>query len=84
MFKATDTLFQGHPNVKLFFTHGGALSTQEALYHGVPIVVMPSFLDQKSNAFRFESRQLGMVVNFKTITADIVRDVITTAISNPV
>ena len=26
-----------HPNLKLFVTHGGLLSTQEALYHKVPL-----------------------------------------------
>ncbi len=36
----------GHNNTKLFITHGGLMSTEEAIYHGVPIVVMPGFRDQ--------------------------------------
>ncbi|XP_030764394.1 UDP-glucuronosyltransferase 2B19-like isoform X4 [Sitophilus oryzae] len=39
-----------HPNIKLFITHGGLLSTTETVYHGVPILAIPVFGDQPANA----------------------------------
>ncbi|KAJ3642485.1 hypothetical protein Zmor_025265 [Zophobas morio] len=41
-----------HPNVKLFITHGGLLSTTETIYHGVPVLAIPIAADQKLNAQR--------------------------------
>ena len=40
----------GHPATRVFFTHGGIHSMYEAVYHGVPMVVMPLGADQPDNA----------------------------------
>ncbi|XP_028135382.1 UDP-glycosyltransferase UGT5 [Diabrotica virgifera virgifera] len=39
-----------HPNVKVFITHGGLLSFYESIYCGVPVLAIPVFYDQASNA----------------------------------
>lgn len=36
-----------HSNVKAIFFHGGLLTTQEALWRGVPMIIMPFGLDQR-------------------------------------
>ncbi len=45
-----------HPHVKAFITHGGYNSVTEAVYLGVPLIVMPLFDDQYQNSVRIERR----------------------------
>jgi glucuronosyltransferase len=59
----------GHPNVKLLIGHGGALSTQESMFHGVPMVLIPFIEDQYSNAKIIVKKGVGVSIDFKRITA---------------
>lgn len=43
-----------HENTKLFISHCGLLSTQEALWYGVPVLGFPVFADQPQNALRLK------------------------------
>ncbi|KAF2901331.1 hypothetical protein ILUMI_04855, partial [Ignelater luminosus] len=72
-----------HPNVRLFITHGGALSTQEAMYHGVPIVGMPFYLDQHGNMFRINARKIGRRINYLEATFDVVYNTVTDVLNDP-
>lgn len=40
----------GHHRLRLFITHGGLLSQHEAVFHGVPLLVLPVFCDHDANA----------------------------------
>lgn len=39
--------FTAHPNVKLFITHGGARSLEEAVFYKVPIIGLPLVKSRK-------------------------------------
>lgn len=47
----------------LFITHGGLLSTFEALHAGVPFIGIPAFADQFVNVNRAERRGFGLRVD---------------------
>jgi len=57
-----------HENVKLFITHGGVSSFQEAICHKTPIVGIPFFGDQFLNIDEATRKHIGVHVNFKTMT----------------
>lgn len=49
-----------HPNTRCYLTHGGASSTNESVYHGVPTVTIGVYFDQLQNAIRL--RDAGVSV----------------------
>lgn len=60
----------GHPNCRLFITHGGILSLIEAIYHGVPMLSIPVFGDQAHNSIEAESRGFALYVPYFELTAE--------------
>ncbi|XP_041981637.1 UDP-glycosyltransferase UGT5-like [Aricia agestis] len=59
-----------HPNVLAFFSHCGQLGVTEAVYHGVPVIGMPIFGDQPSNAAAVEESGLGVRIALSEITKE--------------
>ncbi|XP_063616893.1 UDP-glucosyltransferase 2-like [Cydia splendana] len=51
------------PNMRLFITHGGLLSTTETVYFGVPTIVIPYGVDQHVNALRAVNKGYAKMVD---------------------
>ncbi|KAL9957670.1 hypothetical protein ACROYT_G034594 [Oculina patagonica] len=72
-----------HKDIKAFFTHAGHNSLYESAYHGVPVVAVPIFVDQHSNAKKVENFGLGLAVDYKTINAQQLFETIERVIAEP-
>ncbi|KAG8238543.1 hypothetical protein J437_LFUL018357 [Ladona fulva] len=72
----------GHPKTVLFITHGGLLSTQESIYHGVPMVGVPFFADQRTNVRRMVELKVAKEVNILTTNEGAFTEAITRVIGD--
>ncbi|XP_053663357.1 UDP-glycosyltransferase UGT5-like [Anopheles marshallii] len=59
-----------HPNVKLFVSHGGIFGTQESIYWARPILFVPFYGDQHSNALKFERAGIGLTLQIINVTME--------------
>ena len=71
-----------HDNVKLFITHGGAGSFQEAICHKTPIVGIPFVEDQFLNVDEATRKHIGVHVNFDTMTEESLANSINEVLNN--
>lgn len=76
-------VFSAHSNVKLFLSHGGALSTLEAIYHAVPVIGIPFIADQHVNLKKLMHKKLGQKIDFSSLTEDLLYNTITEVLTNP-
>jgi glucuronosyltransferase len=60
----------GHMNCRLFLTHGGLNSLQEAVYHGVPVLGLPLGGDQELNLIKAVKEGYALKLQWKDITED--------------
>lgn len=56
--------------VDVFVTHGGLNSVMEALYYGVPMVIIPQMPEQMITARRLADLGLGVVLDKESLTSD--------------
>ncbi|KAA0190903.1 hypothetical protein HAZT_HAZT005294, partial [Hyalella azteca] len=66
----------GHPKTRLFISHCGNLGTQEAKYHGVPVLAVPVAFDQPRNAARMVRKKLALSLEWQTLTAQAIVDAV--------
>nr|CAD7458383.1 unnamed protein product [Timema tahoe] len=72
-----------HPNVKAFISQGGHLSTQEALYNGVPIIGLPVIGDQFYNMRIIVDKGCGVKIDFTNLTSSYLQTVIEQVLETP-
>jgi len=58
----------------LFMTHGGVFGTQEALYHGVPMLMIPFYGDQFRNSIRSVLAGYATMLQFSEVTRQNLTD----------
>jgi glucuronosyltransferase len=73
----------GHPKIRLFITHGGLFSVQEAVYHGVPFIALPVFADQPINAQKAQDDGYAIRLDWDNLTEEILYSSIQTIFSDP-
>ena len=71
-----------HPNLKVFFTHGGLLSVMEAIYFETIIVGVPLMNDQVPNLIRMEEKSIGIKLDWDNLTADDIYNAIHQALTD--
>lgn len=72
-----------HPNVRLFITHGGLLSTTESMYHGVPVIGIPVFGDQYLNMAKAERTGYGLLLPYQEISEERLARAINRVLGEP-
>ena len=74
----------GHNKTRLFIAHGGNNGQMEALYHGIPMIVMRFFMDQMYAAERTVDKKFGLRLNPMDFATEELSTAIQELISNPV
>ncbi|XP_047359561.1 UDP-glucosyltransferase 2-like isoform X2 [Vespa velutina] len=74
--------YAAHPKVMAYMMQGGLQSLQEAVYHSVPLIVMPFFGDQHFNAKKILDAGIGLTLNVDTMTEELIVRTITEVVEN--
>ena len=72
-----------HPNLKLFITHGGLLSTTEAVTRGVPIIGIPIMADQPLNMKYTTAAGFGLTLKYDELNEETLYNAIQEVLNNP-
>lgn len=72
----------GHPRTRLFISHCGKAVMHEAIYHGVPILALPLFQEDRANAENLVHRGLGLYLNIFKLTPQKLEDMLNELLKN--
>lgn len=65
-----------HPHVRVFLTHAGSASTNEAVFAGIPTVTLAAYFDQLQNAMRLRDAGCSIALKKEKLTRTEVADAI--------
>jgi MGT family glycosyltransferase len=68
---------------KLFITHGGMNSTNEGLYYGVPLIVIPQSADQPMIAQQVANIGAGIQLQMQSLSANQLREAADHVLNHP-
>lgn len=71
-----------HPKVKAFVTHSGALSTQESIWYGKPMIAIPFIVDQMRTSSKTVKLGVGVKLNFRNLNREIFKAAIMEVMTN--
>ncbi|OWR45210.1 UDP-glycosyltransferase UGT33B11 [Danaus plexippus plexippus] len=71
-----------HPKIKLFITQGGLQSTDEAIFAGVPLIVVPCLGDQWYNAEQYVRHGIGRKLELNNLNEKLLKESIEDVIHN--
>ncbi|CAG7697976.1 unnamed protein product [Allacma fusca] len=72
-----------HPNVRGFITHGGLLGIQEAMFAGVPMIVVPVFGEQDYNAHKLHNLRRGIKIELRNLRQEGLDNAISSILTDP-
>jgi len=72
----------GHKNCRLFLSHGGLNSLQEAIYHSVPVLGLPFGTDQTLNLLRAAKDGYALKIDWKNVSEETLSESINELLHN--
>ena len=72
----------GHPQTRLFITHAGLSSVEEAVYHGVSLIALPVYIDQPVNADKMQKDCYGIALDWDLLSEHVFYDAIQEILNN--
>ncbi|XP_031617544.1 UDP-glucuronosyltransferase 2B7-like [Contarinia nasturtii] len=72
-----------HPKVKAIFFHGGLLTTHEAIWRSVPMIIMPFGLDQPQNLMKTKRFGISEGADYHSLNYDDLKTTILKVLEDP-
>lgn len=66
----------------MFISHGGLIGTQEAVFHGVPIIGVPIYGDQYNNLLIAQNAGIGKILKYHDITEEHLENILRAVLEN--